>query len=268
MKTVFGEPTRLPGLAGSYALITGATRGMGLRTAELLAENGVNVAVNSRSAKAVRETAARLQDAYEVSTLACAGDVADLAEVKSIFAALREWSNDRLDLLVCNAGYPLEDELWHTPLHAYSDVQITRGFDKVHRVDVQGARLCSREALALMLPQRRGALIYISSTPAISGFKGTPYTEAKAAVLGLMRDLAVEYAEHGIRANALALGDIESGWYYNLSDEEKQRLASEAPMGRWGRPEEVAGAIAFLASDLAGFINGQTIVVDGGKIIR
>jgi 3-oxoacyl-[acyl-carrier protein] reductase len=111
-------------------------------------------------------------------------------------------------------------------------------------------------------------LIYISSTPALSGYHGTPYTEAKAGLLGLMRDLAREYAPHGIRANAVAPGNIASGWYHQLSEAEKQKLATESPLQRWGLPEEVAGTILFLASELAGYITGQTIVVDGGEVIR
>jgi gluconate 5-dehydrogenase len=122
--------------------------------------------------------------------------------------------------------------------------------------------------LNIKLPQRRGSLIFLSSTPALSGYHGTPYTEAKAALLGLMRDLAREYAPSGIRANAVAPGNIASGWYQRLSGQKKQELANESPLQRWGRPEEVAGAIVFLASDLAGFITGQTIIVDGGKVMR
>jgi 3-oxoacyl-[acyl-carrier protein] reductase len=119
-----------------------------------------------------------------------------------------------------------------------------------------------------MVPQRQGNLIFISSTPALSGYHGAPYTEAKAGLLGLMRDLGREYGKYGIRANAVAPGNIASGWYHQLTESQKQALAAEASLQRWGHPEEVAGAILFLASDLAGFITGQTIVVDGGKVMR
>jgi 3-oxoacyl-[acyl-carrier protein] reductase len=185
-----------------------------------------------------------------------------------MFALLQAWSGNRLDVLACCAGYPLVDELWNTPLHEMSEAGVEQGFRRVREVDLDGARYCSHFALKLMVPQRRGSLVFLSSTPALSGYHGTPYTEAKAALLGLMRDLAREYSAYGIRANAVAPGNIASGWYHRLSEQEQQQLAAEAPMQRWGRPEEVASAIVFLASDLAGFITGQTIVIDGGKVMR
>lgn len=266
--TLFPEVTRLPGLAGRTALVTGATRGMGRAIAQLLAECGARVAVNGRDAGEVDEVVDSLRMLHGREFLECPGDVSSLAEVKAMFDRLREWGDGTLQTLVCNAGYALKEELWQTPLHAMSDDQLTAGFEAVRRVDVDGARFCAREAIKLMLPQLRGSLVFISSTPALSGYRGTPYTEAKAALLGLMRDLAREYAPFGIRANALALGNIQSGWYHALRPDERESLKAETPMGRWGTKEEVAGAVAFLASDLSGYISGQTLVVDGGKIIR
>jgi 3-oxoacyl-[acyl-carrier protein] reductase len=209
-----------------------------------------------------------LQNRFGVRAFAAVADVADRAAVQKMFAQLHNWSNSCLDVLVCCAGYPLVEEWWHTPLHQMNESDIEKWFRRVRAVDVDGARYCSHYALKIMIPQRRGSLIYISSTPALAGYHGTPYTEAKAALLGLMRDLAREYASCGIRANAVAPGNIASGWYHQLSEQKKQELAVTAPMHRWGLPEEVAGAIVFLASDLAGFMTGQTIVVDGGQLIR
>ncbi|MDZ7343438.1 MAG: SDR family oxidoreductase [candidate division KSB1 bacterium] len=262
------EKLELPGLRGRVALITGASRGIGKATATLFARCGAAVAVNSRSFEQANHLAEAIREHFNIPTLAAVADVSNAAAVRKMFEALQNWSGDRLDVLVCCAGYPLLEELWRTPLHEMGEREIDQWFRKVRAVDLDGARFCSHYALKMMIPQRRGNLLYVSSTPAVSGYHGTPYTEAKAGLLGLMRDLAREYGKHGIRANAVAPGNIASGWYHQLAEAKKQELAAEAPLRRWGQPEEVAGTIAFLASDLAGFITGQTIVVDGGKIMR
>ncbi|MDZ7289627.1 MAG: SDR family oxidoreductase [candidate division KSB1 bacterium] len=262
------EKLALPGLQERTVLITGASRGIGRAAAELFARCGAAVAVNSRSAETAGNLAAELQKLFAVRTFAAVADVADVIAVRNMFEKLQDWSHGRLDVLVCCAGYPLLEALWHTPLHEMNEDEVAQWFQHVRAVDLDGARFCSHFALKIMVPQRHGSLIYVSSTPALSGYHGTPYTEAKAGLLGLMRDLAREYGPYGIRANAVAPGNIASGWYHQLPDSRKQELATEAPLHRWGRPEEVAGAIVFLASDLAGFITGQTIVVDGGKVMR
>lgn len=262
------EHLHLPGLREAVVLVTGGTRGTGRLTASMFAQCGARVAINSRSAVEAQAVAGELAARHGVATLALPADVAEAQAVSEMFARLREWSNGRLEVLVCNAGYPLVEELWHTPLHKMGERESEQWFQRVRAVDLDGARYCSREALKLMVAQQRGVLIFVSSTPALVGYRGTPYTEAKAAVLGLMHDLALEYGKYGIRANAVAPGNIASGWYEKLSPAQRETLAQEAPMGRWGKPEEVAGTILFLASELAGFITGQTIVIDGGKVMR
>jgi 3-oxoacyl-[acyl-carrier protein] reductase len=265
---IAAENLALPGLRDRVVLITGASRGIGKAAAELFARCGAAVAVNARSLEEIEDLVAELKNRYGIRAVATVADVADRTAVQKMFVQLQNWSGNRLDVLVCCAGYPLSDGLWNTPLHAMKESDVEQWFRRVREVDLDGARFCSHYALKMMMPQRRGSLIYLSSTPALSGYHGTPYTEAKAAVLGLMRDLAREYGPYGIRANAVAPGNIASGWYHQLAEHDKQELAADAPLQRWGLPEEVAGAIAFLASDLAGFITGQTIVVDGGKVMR
>jgi 3-oxoacyl-[acyl-carrier protein] reductase len=258
----------LANLRDKVALITGGSRGIGRMTAELFAACGARVAINGRDDRETQIAASEIAERYHAATMAVAADVSSVAEVDKTFEALSRWSDARLDVLVCNAGYPLVDELWNTPLHEVGDEQIEEWFKKVRAVDLDGARYCARRALQMMLPQKSGVLVFVSATPALAGYHGTPYTEAKAGVLGLMRDIAVEYARMNIRANAVAPGNIASGWYHRLSEERKAALAMEARLGRWGKPEEVAATILFLASDLAGYITGQTIVVDGGEVIR
>lgn len=258
----------LPGLRDAVVFITGSTRGSGLMMAQLFAQCGARVVINGRSAAVTHELAAAIQDKYLVPVLALPGNVANAGAVAEMFARLAEWSAQRLDVLICNAGHPLMHDVWHTPLHAMNEEEVKVWFEMVRAVDLDGARFCARHALRLMLPQRRGSLVFISSTPALAGYRGTPYTEAKAALLGLMHDLAREYGKHNIRVNAVALGNIASGWYENLTEVQREELALEAPLARWGKAEEVAGAIMFLASELSGYITGQTLVVDGGNVMR
>ena len=259
----------LPGLQDAVVLITGSTKGTGRATAEMFAQCGSKLVINGRSAGDTTSVAGEIAQRYQCNCLPLAADISDPKQVDDLFAALSDWSAGKLDVLVCNAGYPLIDELWETPLHEMGSIEVDQWFRQVREVDVDGARYCSRHALRMMVPLRRGALVFVSSTPAIAGYRrGMPYTEAKAAVLGLMRDIAVKYAKFGVRANAVAPGNIKSGWYRELTEEQRSHLANETPMGRWGTPEEVAGTIVFLASSLAGYITGQTIIVDGGEVIR
>lgn len=255
-------------LRDKVVLITGASRGIGRAAAAMFASCGAWVAINSRNEAQAKRAATEITGRYGTTALALAADVSDRREVSRMFETLSGWSHARLDVLVCNAGYPLVDEFWTVPLHEVGEEDIEKWFDRVRSVDLDGARFCAWRALKMMVPHKSGALVFVSSTPALVGHQGTPYTEAKAGLLGLMRDIAVAYGRFGIRANAVAPGNIASGWYHQLSEEQKAMLSKEAPLGRWGNAEEVAGIILFLASDLAGFVTGQTIVVDGGKVIR
>ena len=130
-----------------------------------------------------------------------------------------------------------------------------------------GSIFCTYAALPLMIAQRGGSIIYVSSTPALEGYKGTPYTVAKAALLGLMKDVAYEYGRYNIRANALVLGNIKTPATYDHLDAPARDAAAEAtPLRRWGLPEEVGQATLFLVSPMSSFITGQTLVVDGGTV--
>ena len=255
-------------LRDKVVLITGGTHGIGLVTAKLFAACGAHVAVNGRDQAEANAAAQELVKESGAPAVALAADVSDPRHVRQMFENFAMWSRGHLDVLVCAAGFPLIDELWNTPLHEVGDEEVDTWFKQVRAVDLDGARYCARHALQMMINQRAGNLVFVSATPALAGYHGTPYTEAKAGVLGLMRDIAVEYARLNIRANAVAPGNIASGWYDRLSEEARTVLAKEAPLGRWGRPEEVAGTILFLGSELAGYITGQTIVVDGGEVIR
>ncbi len=256
-------------LEDHYALITGATRGIGRSIAETLAEHGCNIAVTSRKSQDCELAAKEINKRWEVETLGKSCDVSNHQSVHALFLALRSWSANRLDILVCNAGYPLISEIWETPLHATPPDKLEEWHANLYRTDTLGSVFCTFEALPMMMNRKSGSILYIASTPALEGFRGTPYTIAKAGILGLMKDVALEYGQYNIRANAFALGNIQTaGTYEQLTPQDQIDSAEEAPLKRWGQPEEVGRAALFLASNLSSFITGQTIVVDGGTLRR
>ncbi len=256
-------------LEGNYALVTGSSRGIGRSIAETFASCGCHVAVTARNVEAVGETARHIEEKFGTRSLAAACDVARSESVRTLFQQLGSWSSGRLDILVCNAGYPFLAEIWETPLHAAPIQELESWFVGALRTDLLGSVFCTIEALPIMMRQKYGSIVYISSTPALEGYRGSPYTTSKAAILGLMKDVAREYGKYNVRANALALGNFMTPATFDALDQEtRDALAREAPLRRWGQPEEAANAALFLASSLSSFITGQTLVVDGGTLRR
>jgi NAD(P)-dependent dehydrogenase (short-subunit alcohol dehydrogenase family) len=255
-------------LEGQYALITGASRGVGRAVAECFAEAGCSVAVAARGA-AISSVAKEIGEKWRVPCLGLCADVAQQESVHRLFEAIRSWSADRLEILVNNAGYSFSREIWDTPLDAVPADRLKAWFSDIFQTDTMGSVFCTYEALPMMMVRKCGSIIYIASTPALEGFQGTPYTVAKAGVLGLMKDVARLYGHLNIRANALALGNIRTAaTLANLDPGMQSRLAEETPLRRWGETEEVARAALFLASNRSSFITGQTIAVDGGTVRR
>lgn len=252
-------------LEDKVALVTGSTRGIGKAVAEAFSREGAQVIVNSRSQRDSKNLAAQLGKKFARKTLGVRGNLSVATDVKDMFKEVRK-SFGRIDVLVNNAGFPMLPERWN---HSFIETKDTE-FREVLEVDLMGTIRCCREALVLMKDQRRGVIINVSSTPALAGYnRGAAYTVAKAAILGLTRHLAYEYGRFSIRVNSLALGNISTPEYFNsLSEEEKETLGKEAPLRRWGTPNDIAGACLFLASDISSFITGQTLVVDGGTVMR
>lgn len=258
-----------PLMDGNHAVVTGSTRGIGRAMAAILAQHGCNVAITSRHQDDCDRTASEIAAGCGVRTIGLACDVSVQSAVRSAFQAVASWCAGRLDVLICNAGYPLRDDIWNTPLHAVPANKVEDWYLSAFRTDTLGSVFCTYEALPLMMARGRGSIIYVSSIPALAGHKGAPYTVAKAGILGLMKDVALEYGRHNIRANALALGNIRTPATYDLLDPTARQLfAEQAPLRRWGLPEEVGQAALFLASGQSSFITGQTIVVDGGVVRR
>ncbi|MGI0037750.1 MAG: SDR family NAD(P)-dependent oxidoreductase [Nitrososphaera sp.] len=247
-------------LKGRLAIVTGATGGIGFETAHRLVRLGATVLVCSRKTdRAVRSASLIGSGAYP--------EQLDIADPKSVSRLIAKVSRKykRLDVLVNIAGYPFDRKIWYKKFHEVKEAEI----DKVVNVDLKGTVRMSQACIPLMM-KRGGVIISIASTPAIAGHtEGAPYTLAKSAVIAMTKHIALEYGQNNIRAYALALGNIATEATFNsMSDGERNKAANENAMKRWGDPKEIANAIASLAGDGFTFATGNTIVLDGGTVVR
>lgn len=245
-------------LTGKVALVTGASRGIGRGIAVRLAQEGADVAVNYRSdEQAARETMELVQSAGARGLLV-AGDVRVAADAAQIVLATIGGLGG-LHVLVNNAGISA-DQL--TMRMSEDD------WDRVLDTDLKGAFLTTKSALRPMIRQHSGRIIYIASVVAYTGNAGQAnYAAAKAGLLGLAKSVAREVATRGITSNVVAPGLVDTAMTDTLSDEVRSWMLDQVPMGRPGTVEDVAAAVAFLASDDAAYMTGQVLKVDGGMVM-
>jgi len=241
-------------LKGKVALITGATRGIGRACALAMARAGADICAVATS----EERLAAL--AKEVSVLGVRVHVrrVDVSKPEDAEAAVNETIQKlgRLDILVNNAGITRDNLLLRMKVEDW---------DEVMAVNLRGPFNFIKAATRPMMKQRGGRIINISSVAGLIGNPGQAnYTAAKAGLIALTKTAAKEYGSRGILVNAVAPGFIETDMVSGLDPKMMQDTAARLPMGRLGKPEEVASAVLFLASDLGGYITGQTLVVDGG----
>ena len=240
-------------LTGKTALVTGSTRGIGRAIAEELVNCGARVAVVGRELATAEKVA---EEIGEARGFAC--DVSDPASVTMLVQSVED-AFGQLDILVNNAGITkdnlmvrMKDEDW----------------DAVMATNLRSAFVATRAAQRGMMKRRWGRIINITSVVGLVGNKGQAnYAASKAGLIGLTKSAAKELSSRNILVNAVAPGYIQTDMTAQLNEEARTALSSQIPLGRLGEPKDIAGAVAFLASDLAAYITGQVLVVDGGMVM-
>lgn len=246
-------------LSGKRALVTGSSRGIGAKIAKHFASEGAKVVVNYSTSKDAAESVVRSITRNGGDAFAVGADVSDPASVSRMFTQAKERFGG-LDVLVNNAGLS-DGSIWNAGVR-----EITLDmWRRVFAVDAFGTFLCTQGALRLM--GRGSAVVNVASTPAIAGdAEGLVYASAKGAVISMTKMLGKILAPK-VRVNCMVLGSFETTWVDWLSKEQVKSYRTAIPMGRFGKPADVANLALFLASDESSFITGQTVIIDGGEVL-
>ena len=243
-------------LEGKVALVTGAAYGIGFAMAEALAQAGAKIAFNCRS----EEHLQKALEEYRAKGIEAKGYICDVRDEKAVAEMIRSIEQElgAVDILVNNAGITRDGLLMKMS---------EEDFSKVIDVNLKGAFHTIRHASRYFLKQRSGSIINISSVSGVSGNAGQAnYSAAKAGLIGLTKSVAKELGSRGIRVNAVAPGFIETDMTDAMPESAKEAIKGQITMGRIGSPDDIAGVVAFLASDASSYVTGQTIAVDGGMV--
>ncbi len=241
-------------LQGKVALITGSAQGIGKSIAQALSRDGADCIISDVNLAAAEKTADEIR-ATGRQAVAIKANVADAAEVSEM---IKKGIDElrKIDILVNNAGITRDGLLMRMK---------EEDWDLVLQINLKGAFLCSKAVARPMMKQRSGRIINIASIVGAMGNAGQAnYVASKAGLIGLTKTVARELASRGITCNAVAPGFIDTAMTQSLPEDVKENLYAQIPMGKLGTPEDVAGAVRFLASDEAAYVTGQVIHVNGG----
>ena len=242
-------------LKDKVALVTGASRGIGREIAQTLAAYGASVIVNYNGSKDRADEVVEMISAAGGKAIAVKADVAKAEEIARLFEEAQA-AFGRIDILVNNAGITRDNLILKMSEEEY---------DTVLDTNLKGAFLCMKHAAKIMLRQKNGRIINISSISGIAGNAGQAnYCAAKAGLIGLTKSLAKELGSRGITVNAVAPGFIDTEMTEKLSEQVKEGMLAQIPLKRAGSVKDIAEAVAFLASERAAYITGQTLSVNGG----
>ncbi|MDD1501197.1 3-oxoacyl-[acyl-carrier-protein] reductase [Lysinibacillus sp. CNPSo 3705] len=245
-------------LEGKVAVVTGASRGIGRAIALKLADEGAKVVVNYSGSQAKAEEVVATIQENGGEAVAVQASVSKTDEVSALMdAAVKTFGS--LDILVNNAGITRDNLLMRMKEDEWDDVLDT---------NLKGVFLCTKAVTRQMMKQRAGRIINISSIVGVAGNAGQAnYVAAKAGVIGLTKTTAKELASRNILVNAIAPGFIETEMTEQLPEDIKQGMLTQIPLAKLGQPEDIAKAVAFLASDDANYMTGQTLHIDGGMVM-
>lgn len=245
-------------LDGKIALVTGGGRGIGRAIALELARSGAHVAVNYAGSEQTAKDVVREIEEMGQQAIAIQANVADGERVKDMIKQVIE-TFGRLDILVNNAGITKDNLLMRMKDEEWNDVL---------DVNLKGVYHCIKAVSRQMMKQRSGRIINISSVVGVLGNAGQAnYVAAKAGVIGLTKTVAREFASRGITVNAVAPGFISTDMTAKLGEDLQEEMLKNIPLGQFGKPEDIAKVVRFLASDDAAYMTGQTLHVDGGMVM-
>jgi 3-oxoacyl-[acyl-carrier protein] reductase len=246
------------GLKNKVAFITGSARGLGRAIAEKLAEEKVKIIITDINETMAISTAEEISKKYGVETIALKHDVSSEESTREVVKSIIN-KFSRIDILVNNAGITRDARLM---------MMKQEDWDLVLKINLTGAFICTKLVSKQMLKQNSGSIVNIASVVGLIGNVGQAnYSASKAGLIGLTKTTAKELAERGVNVNAIAPGFIQSDMTHVLSEEVSQKLLLQIPMNLYGKPEDVANAVLFLVSDLARYITGQVVNVDGGMVM-
>jgi 3-oxoacyl-[acyl-carrier protein] reductase len=245
-------------LENKSALVTGGARGIGRAISELLAQRGADVAIADVLEDEAKATAEAIAKATKKRTMALSLDVRDTQAAKGVIdQVITEFG--KVDILVNNAGVTRDDLIMRMG---------EEDWDVVIDVNLKGAWNCAKAVVRPMMKQRSGRIINVTSVSGLAGQAGqSNYSSSKAGLVGLTKALAREVATRNITVNAVAPGLIPTALTENLPEELTEALIGAIPLGRLGTTDEIAAAVAFFASEEAGYVTGQVLCVDGGMVM-